>query len=143
MPLGELDEEEVCRQIDAGTLMLDSLASVAPDTHFLPITQYPVFAVAFETDSVGQDRHLMIHAEVPLRYLDVFATYHQRNFTSLFRLDDNDLIFAGARLQILPILFLNGRVQKSFEWNSAAFDGLGSYAENFNYQVDAEFGFQF
>jgi hypothetical protein len=102
-----------------------------------------VFAVALETDSVGQDRHLMIHAEVPLRYLDIFATYHQRNFTSLFRLDDNDLIFAGARLQILPILFLNGRVQKSFEWNSAAFDGLGSYAENFNYQVDAEFGFQF
>lgn len=58
VPLGELDEDEVCRQIDAGTLMLDSLASIAPDTHFLPITQYPVFAVAFESRyGLGQPGH--------------------------------------------------------------------------------------
>lgn len=110
-------------------------------TYSLP--GWVVFAVALETDTEGQDRHLMLHLEVPLRYLDIFATYHQRNFGSLFRLDENDLIFAGARLQILPILFINGRVQKSFEWDTAAFDGLGSYKESFNYQVDVEFGVQF
>jgi hypothetical protein len=102
-----------------------------------------VFAVAFEANSAGEDRHLMLHAEVPLKYLDIFATYHQRNLSGLFTLDENDLFFAGARLQLLPILFLNGRIQKSFRWDQAAFDGLGAYAESFNYQLDAEFGFQF
>lgn len=58
VPIGELDEEEVCRQIDQGALMLDCLAAVEPDTHYVPITHYPVFAVAFESRyGLGQPGH--------------------------------------------------------------------------------------
>lgn len=102
-----------------------------------------IFAAVLELDSQGQDRHLMLHLEVPFRYLDLFATYHQRNFQRPFTLDDNDLIFAGARLQILPILFLNGRVQKSFAWDGTRFNGLGGFAESLNYQLDVELGWAF
>ncbi len=106
------------------------------------IPEWVAVAAAFESESEGEDRHLMLHVEVPLRYLDLFATYHQRNFAKLFTLGENDIVFAGARLQLLPVLFLNGRLQKSFAWDPAAFDGLGSYGEALNYQVDVEFGFE-
>lgn len=99
-------------------------------------------AAAFETESEGEDRHLLLHVEVPLRYLDLFATYHQRNFQRLFQLAENDLIYGGARMQLLPVLFLNGRVAKAFEWRPEAFNGLGAYGESLNYQVDVEFGFE-
>ncbi len=101
-----------------------------------------VFAFAFETESGGQDEHLMLHTEVPLRFLDLFATYHQRNIGKLFSFTRNDVLFAGARLQILPVLFLNGRIQKSFVWDRDDYNGLGGYEEETRYQIDIEFGFK-
>jgi hypothetical protein len=100
-------------------------------------------AAAYETDSERQDRHLMLHVEVPLQALSLFATYHQRNLQRFFTLGPNDLVFAGARLQLLPFFFLNGRVQKSFEWDPALFSGLGGYARSLNYQLDGEVGVAF
>lgn len=101
-----------------------------------------VLAAAFETETEGQDQHLMLHAEIPWKYLQLFATYHQRNLDKPFTLNQNDLIYAGGRLKILPILFLNGRVQKTFAWDPSAFDDLGAYGDDLNFQVDVEFGFE-
>lgn len=102
-----------------------------------------IFGIALETETAGEDQHLMLHVEVPFRFLDVFATYQQRSLRKLFTFDQNDVVFAGARLQLLPILFLNGRVQKNFVWDRSHLLGLGGYAENINYQLDGEFGFEF
>ena len=100
-----------------------------------------IVSAALSLDSAGDDRHLMLHAEIPIRFLDVFVTYHQRNFQRLFTFRDNDVLYAGGRLQLLPFLFINGRIQKTFSWDASAFDNLGAYQENLTYQVDAEIGF--
>jgi hypothetical protein len=85
----------------------------------------------------------MLHAELPWKYLHVFATYQQRDFTKLFSFGENDLVFAGARIQILPILFLNGRAQRNLAWDPARYAGLGGYSNQTKYLIDAEFGFEF
>jgi hypothetical protein len=46
--LGSFEEAEICTLIDSGAIMLDALAASEPDALFVPITQYPVFANAFE-----------------------------------------------------------------------------------------------
>lgn len=107
------------------------------------IPDWFVVAAVFETESEGQDQHLMLHAEIPWSWLQLFVTYHQRNLSTPFTLDQNDLIYAGGRLKILPILFVNGRVQKTFAWDPAAFDNIGAYGDDLNFQVDVEFGWQF
>ena len=81
--------------------------------------------------------------ELPLRFLDIFVTYQQRDLDKLFTFDINDVLFAGARLQLLPFLFVNGRIQKNFLWDASKFQGLGGYKEQLRYQVDVEFGFEF
>lgn len=101
-----------------------------------------VVAAALSLDSAGEDRHLMLHAELPMRFLDVFATYYQRNFERMFTFGDNDLLYAGGRLQLLPFLFVNGRVQKAFSWEASAFDNLGAYQETLLYQADVEIGIE-
>jgi hypothetical protein len=106
------------------------------------LVEWFIFAAAIEVDSKGEDKNLMLHVELPFRYLDLFATYQQRSFDALFSFDVNDVLFAGARLQLLPILFINGRVQKNFVWDVTKFAGLGGYEEQLNYQVDAELGFE-
>ena len=100
-----------------------------------------VVAAAVSLDSAGDDRHLMVHAELPTRFLDLFVTYHQQNFQKLFTFRDNDALYGGGRIQLLPFLFLNGRVQKAFSWDASAFDNLGAYQENLTYQADVELGF--
>lgn len=113
----------------------------AEATYALP--GWLVLAAVFETETEGEDQHLMLHAEVPFSWLQLFATYHQRNFDRPFTFDSNDVLYAGGRMMILPILFVNGQVQKSFAWSPSAFDDLGAYDERLNFQVDAEFGWQF
>jgi hypothetical protein len=126
-------------QAIAGRVGQRRLGAYVEATYSLP--DWFTLAGAYETETQGQDRHLMLHLEVPAKMLSFFATYHQRNLRKFFTLEANDLIFAGARMQLLPILFLNGRVQKSFAWDPARFAGLGAYDRSLNYQVDAELGF--
>jgi TonB family protein len=64
-------------------------------------------------------RNLALHAETfGLGWLQLFATYHFRNFENLdgiFSFDsDRELLFFGGRLQLLPILFLNLNFQRAF-----------------------------
>lgn len=107
------------------------------------IPEWLVLAAAFETESEGQDQHLMLHAEIPWTWLNIFVTYHQRNLSRPFTFDQNDLLYAGARLKIFNFLFVNGRVQKAFAWDTSAYDDIGAYTDNLNFQVDVELGWQF
>jgi hypothetical protein len=47
--------------------------------------------------------------------------------------------FAGARLKILPFLFLNGRLYKTFRMNTE----LARYDNQFGFVVDLEIGYEF
>jgi hypothetical protein len=47
--------------------------------------------------------------------------------------------FAGARIKVLPILFLNGRLYKSFRMNP----DRQRYDNQFGFVVDLEFGWEF
>ena len=52
---------------------------------------------------------------------------------------DKSIAFAGARLKILPFLFLNGRVYKTFRVNS----DLGRFDNQFGFVADLEIGYVF
>lgn len=77
-------------------------------------------AVALDGQAVPAARNFAIHGETgrALGFLQLFATYHYRHFTDfskLFQLEtDNELLFLGGRLQVLPILFINLGVQRAF-----------------------------
>jgi hypothetical protein len=80
------------------------------DAHPLGATTTPV-----------RGRNLALHVESKgLGWLQLFGTYHFRNFEfgELDRLfsftTDNEILFVGGRLQVLPILFLNLGVQRAF-----------------------------
>ncbi len=106
------------------------------------LVEWFIVAAAIELSSEGDDKNLMLHAEIPWEFLDLFATYHQRSLDKLFSFDINDVFFAGARIQLFPFLFVNGRIQKNFEWDRGKFLGLGGYVEQLSYQVDVEIGFE-
>lgn len=66
-------------------------------------------------------KNLALHAESQgLGWLQVFASYHFRNFepdeiNKLFSFNsDQEIMFVGGRLQILPVMFLNVSAQRAF-----------------------------
>jgi hypothetical protein len=72
-------------------------------------------------DDIIRAKNLALHVESQgLGWLQLFATYHFRNFDaanagSIFSFEtDNEILYAGARLQILPIMFVNVAAQRSF-----------------------------
>jgi len=78
-----------------------------------------------------------LHAETAgLGWLQLFATYHYRNINpgelnKVFSLStDNEVLFAGARLQILPIMFLNFAAQRAFRLGFSKDDTPGQVDKN-------------
>ena len=64
-------------------------------------------------------RNLGVHLETQgLGWLQLFASYHFRNFNSLDGLlsfsSDNEVFYFGGRLQVLPIMFINIAAQRGF-----------------------------
>ncbi|MBK7861630.1 MAG: hypothetical protein IPJ65_24040 [Archangiaceae bacterium] len=100
--------------------------------------------VAFET-STGPtpQNNFVAHLEVPwLNFLQIFGSFYKRNFTTpaqFTKLDENTVIFAGARLRTLPFLFFNARVYKAFRVDTA----LQAYDNQFGFSIDVELGFEF
>ena len=86
------------------------------------------FTAAFEdayalgdADEGIKAKNLALHVESQgLGWVQLFASYHFRNFDGsnvdqLFSFNtDNEILFAGARLQVLPIMFINVAAQRSF-----------------------------
>jgi hypothetical protein len=107
--------------------------------------------LAFEGQSQDPSKNFIAHLEVPaLSFLQFFGSLYKRGFTemgTIFDLDERAVAFAGARLKLLPILFLSGRAFKTFELD--AFKGadwpLGTlqYVNAFGWTADVELGFEF
>ena len=76
--------------------------------------------VGLSDSTAADDTELYLHAELPIiRYLQLFGTLLRINadgMGDLFSGDlDNLVVLAGARLQILPILFINAHYSRSFQ----------------------------
>jgi hypothetical protein len=77
-----------------------------------------------------------------LSFLQVFGSYYKRrfgDFGELAALDEKSVVFAGARLKLLPFFFINGRLYKAFRVNPDA----QRYDNQFGFVVDAEVGYEF
>ncbi len=103
-------------------------------------------SVAYEGGGDPLLQNFLLHAEFTwFTWLRFFATYHKRNFSSfaeLFSFSQNDLLYAQMRLAVLPFLFINGRVLKTFVWDPAVDFGLGGLRNVLDYRADIELGWQ-
>lgn len=115
------------------------------------IREYIGLTFALEGEGGSSEKNFIAHVELPaLSFLQLFASFYKRGFTdfgTVTSLDDKSVAFAGARLKLLPILFVNARAFKSFELD--AFKGkdgpLGSlqYLNAIGYAGDVEIGYEF
>jgi hypothetical protein len=103
-------------------------------------------SAAYEDGEGELQQSFLLHAEfTALDWLRFFATYHKRNFANfrdLFKLEENTLFYGQVRLEILPILFLNGRVMRTFIWDPGVDFGLGGFRNVLDYRIDLELGWQ-
>ena len=93
-------------------------------------------------------KNFTFHVEYPAySFLQFFGSFYRRNFTgALFpQKDSNDhypddmLIYAAARLHILPILFLNARYYRTWQADPV----LGQMRNINGAEIDLEFGYEF
>lgn len=81
-----------------------------------------IYEDAFSTgtnDAVPAGRQIVLHAESQsTAWAQMYLTYHYFTFEdlgSIFKFEsDNELVFAGTRLQILPFFFINAMTQRTF-----------------------------
>ncbi len=89
------------------------------------------------------EKNVIAHLEVPvLDFLQFFASWYKRgvtDFSSLTALDQQTVMYAGARLKILPFLFINGRAYKTFRMDEA----LQDYRDDLGFSVNVEIGYEF
>ncbi|MGV3625646.1 MAG: hypothetical protein ACO1OB_32850, partial [Archangium sp.] len=108
--------------------------------------------LALEGVSNSPAKNFVAHLEVPvLSFLQVFGSYYLRgveSFAELGQLNRQGTLnmfgskaigFAGARLRLLPFLFINGRLYKTFRVNQE----LQRYDNQFGFVVDLEIGYEF
>lgn len=100
--------------------------------------------VALEGDSSTSAKNLVLHAELPkLFLLQLFGSYYKRGFTSfstLTELDKNSIALAGVRLELLPILYVNGRAYQTFQLET---ENTHTYQTTRGLEGDVELGWQF
>ena len=112
------------------------------------------------TDPV-RGKNLALHLESKgLGLLQLFGTYHFRNFEAaeldrLFSFEsDNEIVFIGGRMQLLPILFINAGAQRAFRVAFSPDDTTGPDKDGlrytsiglknaWSYGLDVELGWQF
>lgn len=102
--------------------------------------------LAAEGVSNAPNTNLIAHLEVPvLDFVQVFGSYYKRGITTpaaLFQIDPqtNDTVFyAGARVRLLPFLFINGRAYQTFRLNPE----VRRYDNQLGFVVDVEVGYEF
>jgi hypothetical protein len=94
--------------------------------------------------AVGR-RNLTLHIEYPAySWLQFFGSYYHRSFDGApldtnKPLGDNTLIYSAVRIHVLPILFLNARIFRS--WH--ADEVLGEMKNLWGGDFDIEFGYEF
>jgi hypothetical protein len=100
--------------------------------------------LALEGDSTTNRKNFIAHLELPdLWIVQLFASYYKRDMTQasdITSLDTSTIILAGARIKILPILFVNLRAYQSY-----VFDPVNThdYLSTQGVEGDVEFGWEF
>lgn len=90
-------------------------------------------------------RNLTLHIEYPAySWLQFFGSFYRRSFDGApistdHPLGDNTLIYAAMRLHILPILFLNARIYRTWQVDPV----LGEMRNVMGGDVDLELGYEF
>ena len=90
-------------------------------------------------------RNLTLHLEYPAySWLQFFASFYRRSFDGAplstdHPLGDNTLVYAALRLHLLPILFLNARIYRSWQADPA----LGEMRNSWGGDADLELGYEF
>ena len=116
------------------------LAYAKPQAYGLQFS-YENASVSGSSEAQTGYQHLMVHAEMPLLFLEVFATYHLRgfaNFDEAFKLaQDNEILVGAVRWKLFPFLAFNIRAQKNF--STAAY---GSGVDSQIRQTSIEGGFK-
>ena len=101
------------------------------------------FTLAVEGTGDSAEKNLVAHLEVPaVDFLQFFGSYYKRGFVDfgeVAKIDERTILFAGARLKILPFLFVNGRAFKTFKMDAA----LRRYDNSPGFAVDVELGYEF
>ncbi len=99
--------------------------------------------LSLEGVSNSAAKNFVAHVELPLlSFLQVFGSFYKRrfgDFAEFGNLDEKTVLFAGARLKILPFFFLNGRVYKAFRMNP----DVQRYDNQLGFVIDAEVGYEF
>lgn len=108
--------------------------------------------LALEGVTNAKPTNFVAHLEVPvLSFVQVFGSYYLRGIESFTELGyssdtgqvglfgDKAVAFAGARVKVLPFLFINGRLYKTFRMNP----DIRSYDNQFGFWVDLELGYEF
>lgn len=99
--------------------------------------------VSLEGVSNAPAKNFVAHLEVPLlSFLQVFGSYYKRRFVDFSEfgvLDEKTVVFAGARLKLLPFFFIGGRAYKAFRVNP----DTQRYDNQFGFSVDLEIGYEF
>jgi len=99
--------------------------------------------LSLEGVSNSAAKNFVAHVEVPLlSFLQVFGSFYKRrfgDFAEFGKLDEKTVLFAGARLKILPFFFINGRVYKAFRVNP----DVQRYDNQLGFVIDAELGYEF
>jgi hypothetical protein len=112
--------------------------------------------LSLEGSDAPSGNNFLAHIEVPaLGWLQFFASYHQRSMISLSDLFSGDgtdkIVFAAARLRLLPIVFINFRYHHTLQFRKGTADLNGDGMENTyqyylplsGYMADIEFGWEF
>lgn len=107
--------------------------------------------LAIQGVSNAPAKDFVAHLEVPvLSFFQLFASYYLRGVERMSELTGHDddgspgffgdkaVAFAGARLRVLPFLFINGRAYKTFRMNP----GLQRYDNQFGFVIDLEVGYE-
>ena len=88
--------------------------------------------VSFQDATGENDTEISIHLEAPfLEIVQVFGTYtrtHMKDMMALFKSDfmsaPNAMFLAGARVQVLPIFFINASYARRFQPTSSSDDNI-------------------
>jgi len=103
-------------------------------------------SAGLDTATQPLSRSAYLHVEAPaLDWLQFFATYHRRGFQgqSWFTRSSVDLpstvFFSGARLRLLPVLFVNATASQTWAWDPA----LARHQAARGFFVDVELGWEF
>ena len=90
-------------------------------------------------------RNLTLHLEYPAySWLQFFASFYRRSFDGApldtgRPLGDNTLIYSGVRIHMLWVMFLNGRVFRSWQADPV----LGQMRNLWGGDFNLEFGWEF